>query len=154
MTKMTMGLVLSAVVFTAVGCVPPEEVASEEAGAGVEMTSQALGSETCKNVDLYIENDFSDGSRRPTIEIDWVEYWLPSGWNREDLPNDDIGSGVNHKIDNEDLGHAYNDPLWSWRIRFRFRESDGDWSDWATDTFTYAGASTCTDNRAYSLVVN
>ncbi len=160
MTNVKMGLLIAAVGFTAVACVPPEEAGVEDVSAApvaaeaVETTTQALGSETCKNVDLYIRNNFTDGSRTPTIQIDWIEYRLPSGWNREDLPNDEITTGANHKFDNEDLGHAYNDPLESWNIRFRFRESDGDWSDWDTQSFSYTGSPTCTDSRVYSLVVD
>jgi len=94
-------------------------------------SSALLGSDACKDTDITVKNSFFYDGREREIRVDNVHYYSASEgkWYTQGLDDTDIGYGHQHTWLNKDLQHAENDLLTKWRVYFRYRESDGDWSD-------------------------
>lgn len=96
----------------------------------VSSASAAFG-DACKNTDITVVNSlFYDGKERD-IRVEYVQYYSASEgkWYSESLGNVDLAPDRQHTWENHDLEHAENDRLTKWRVYFKYRESDGDWSD-------------------------
>jgi hypothetical protein len=102
----------------------------EPQAEGVSSASAAFG-DACKNTDITVVNSlFYDGKERD-IRVEYVKYYSASEakWYSETLGNVDLEPDTQHTWENHDLEHVENDRLTKWRVYFKYRESDGDWSD-------------------------
>ena len=93
--------------------------------------NSALWGDACKDTDITVVNSFFYDGREREIRVDNVHYYSASEgrWYTQGLDDEDIGYGRQHTWLNKDLQNAENDLLTKWRVYFRYRESDGDWSD-------------------------
>lgn len=109
------------------------EGALDEAAFG-ELEQPLLGSDACKDVDIRITNSFEDGNRQARILVLSIEFYSSSEgrYISEDLANAEIAYGSNRWWYNEDLQYLENDTITQVRVHFKYRESDGDWSDEVT----------------------
>jgi hypothetical protein len=107
----------------------PTTNASDEATATA--SSALLGSDACKNTDITVKNSFFFDGREREIRVDNVHYYSSSEgrWYTQALDDEDLGYDQQHTWWNKDLQHAENDLLTKWRVYFKYRETDGDWSD-------------------------
>lgn len=138
MFRQTLTATLTALSLFAAGCggeltddeLTEEELAAEE--AALDETEQPLfGSDACKNADIRITNSFEDVGRAARIRVEYVQFYSASEgrYITEDLVNTEIAYGGSNWWYNEDLQYAENDTITAWRVYFRYRESDNDWSD-------------------------
>jgi hypothetical protein len=117
--------------------------------------SAALGGDTCKNVDITVKNSFFYDGKGRDIRVLYVKFYSASegAWFTEGVTNTTVSYGHQQTFANQDLAHAENDLITKWRVEFRYRESDGDWSDTVyrqIDTPNDA----CHANDKYTLTVD
>lgn len=130
---------------------PPSAADSAEPA----QTSAALASDTCKNVDITVKNSFFYDGKGRDIRVLYVKFYSASEgtWINEGLPNTTIAYGHQHTFPNQDLAHAENDLITKWRVEFRYKESDGDWSDVVYEQIDTPN-DTCHANDHYTLTVD
>jgi hypothetical protein len=130
---------------------PPSAADTTEAA----QASAALASDTCKNVDITVRNSFFYDAQEREIRVLYVQFYSASegAWFSEGLADTTIAYGHHHTFANQDLAHAENDLLTKWRVGFRYKESDGDWSDAVYQQLDTPN-DTCHANDKYALTVN
>ncbi|MFZ5892800.1 MAG: hypothetical protein ACOY0T_17200 [Myxococcota bacterium] len=119
----------------------------------VSSASAPLG-DACKNTDITVVNSlYYDGKERQ-IRVEYVKYYSASEgrWYEEGLANADIAPNKQHTWPNQDLAHAENDRITRWRVYFRYRESDGDWSDLYYEEINTADT-ICEADKNFKLIV-
>lgn len=89
---------------------------------------------TCRDTEIIIENSrYRDDLGQTTILVYSVEYYSSSEgrWYSESLPVTRIDYGLTATIWNQDLAHAENDLLSSWRVHYKILDGSGfyGWSD-------------------------
>jgi len=132
LTRLPIALVL--LQLSACGAADPtgNDPANAAESAQTASTNAALfGSDACKNTDITVKNSFFYDARQREIRVENVHYYSASEgrWYTQGLDNADIDYGHQHTWLNKDLQYSENDLLTKWRVYFRYRESDGDWSD-------------------------
>jgi hypothetical protein len=124
-------LVVCVLAVSWVGC-GGEEMLPEEVDASNQLVTarQGLGN-SCNNIDITITNSRERNGVGTAIKVDRVEAWSASegNWLPEDLLDSSISFGAGLTWLNEDLAQAENDLLTKWRVYYRYKEADGDWSD-------------------------
>ena len=110
---------------------------SDDLGDDVASDQAAIfGSDACKDVDFKITNSYEVSGSPRDIHVLSVDYYSASEgrWYTEDLANTTIDVGASHWWYNEDLQYAENDTITMLKVKFKYVEFDGDWSDVVTQT--------------------
>jgi hypothetical protein len=115
-----------------------EELSPED--AVVSTSDNLLGSDACKDVDIFVTNDLfaSDcAGSVARIKVLKLEYYSASegtglsdarGWFTEELPNTEIAPGVRYRFDPQDLQYAENDRLTHVKLHYKYYRPDFGWS--------------------------
>lgn len=113
-----------------------------------------FGSDACRNVDIEIDNDYVVSGSAVVIKVLKVEYYSASEakWYTENLADDEVATTGLTTWTNEDLQYAENDLLTQFKIHFKYKEFDGDWSDTVVKTDNIADK-TCLANSVFRLTV-
>ena len=134
--KIEVMIVSGALAALGFGCGGMEGVEGFEADQPVEVEtaqqdSALFNSDACKNTNIYISNWVIKAGTARTIKVTKVKYYSASEgrWYTEGLTNETINYGWRRVWYDEDLQHAENDLITKWRVYYRYRETDGDWSD-------------------------
>lgn len=147
-------LVLSVLAAVCVGCGGGEDFTEEvDASGSLAVTRQGLGN-ACQNIEISVFNSRTRNGVNTDILVDRVEAWSASegDWLNEDLYDSAVSFGWSENWYNEDLARAENDLLTKWRVYYRYREADGDWSDLVYQEINTAD-DICRENDSYRLVV-
>jgi hypothetical protein len=114
-----------------VGCGPEAEYPQETPSPQPAEVQQQLFGDSCNNIDITIRNSRERNGVTTAILVDRVEAWSASEgeWLPEDLVDTAIPYGGGRIWYDEDLARAENDTLTRWRVHYRYKEADGDWSD-------------------------
>lgn len=131
--------------------VEPNELDAENTST---TSSALLGSDACKNTDITVVNSFFFDGKEREIRVDHVKYYSSSegDWYNQSLDDVTLAPNKQHTWQNKDLQHAENDRLTKWRVYFKYRESDGDWSDPVYEEVNTPDV-TCHANDKFTLTV-
>lgn len=113
---------------TAIDGASPDELSAESTDPAPQRQG-ILGSDACRNTDIFITNSRTRNGINTAIEVRKVEYYSASegNWYTEDLGDTMLNFGTQGIWWDEDLAYAENDLITKWRVYYRYLDG-GSWS--------------------------